>query len=70
MNNLELVQGLVFPITENGMKIMYVTNAPVKTIGKCFECSSNTKEFREEIEAAGFQINQYRSGIEINFDEL
>lgn len=70
MNNLGLMDGIIFPITENGAKTMYVTNAPIVIISKSFDHSSNAKEFCEIIGEEGFQINKYRSGVEINFDEI
>ncbi|MEH7210119.1 hypothetical protein V7094_28590 [Priestia megaterium] len=61
-------EGIIFPITENGIKKMYVTNAPIKTLTTTFLNSSSYEELREELQEIGFTINRYRPSVSLDFD--
>ncbi len=63
-----LYEGLIFPITENGVENYYITNAPVEVISECFDISYNKSEFISDIKEKGYKINRYRSGVSIDFD--
>ena len=70
MDNLgKIYEGNIFPITENGMEKIYVTNADYETITSLFLDSNNLNEFIESIKEKGCKINIYNSSIQLNFDE-
>lgn len=61
---------IIFPITENGIKKMYITDADYKTLSDYFFKSSNYEELKERLEILGYSISEYRPSIAFNFDEI
>ncbi len=59
---------IVFPITENEVKTMYITNASFLDIDRIFMETYNTTEFIKELKNEGYSIEVYRPSIELNFD--
>ena len=66
--NGEIFSGTVFPITENGVALMYVTDAPFEVITESYRLSDTAKEFVEEVKLEGYNINRYKPTVQINFD--
>jgi len=63
-----IYEGIIFPITENGIKKMYVTNADIKTLTTTFLYSSNYEELRAELQQIGYTINLYTPSVSLDFD--
>ncbi|PGT89839.1 hypothetical protein [Bacillus thuringiensis] len=61
--------GRTFPITENGVKVYYVTDAPLQTITECFLLTDNVHEFIQKVEALNFEITKHNPSVSLNFDE-
>ncbi|AIF72139.1 hypothetical protein LD11_gp263 [Bacillus phage Riley] len=63
------VQQYILPITENGIKINYMTDAPSQVISNSFRLSRNVNDFIEILNELNFKINKHAPSISLNFDE-
>ena len=64
-----IYEGIIFPITENGVQKMYVTNAPFEEISKAFYVADNIEEFSDSIRVARYKINKYTPTVQVDFDK-
>ena len=59
---------MILVITENGVRRVYDTNAPLKKIADAFKESESVKELRSVLSEEDFTLLEYDSGFQLNFD--
>lgn len=66
---MSIENGIILPITENGKKDFYITDAPYKVITDCFLMTDGIEEFIEEMESRDYRVKPYKASLSLDFDK-